>query len=510
MSPNVKASSGQATTNTILIITALVQIILVGIVYIPRFLPTKSEVGTLLEVKTSDIIGLEISDGEEQISLAKDGDEWVLPEADNFLVKSDRLEPFLDKLVSLETQNLIANSKASHKRLQVADSDFVRKLGVSLKGNKKLTLYIGSSPSNNVTHTRLDRQDSVYLVNDLRSYDAPVETSSWIETLYFEIEQDNVVSLTLENKNGDLNFSKDANGGWELADVAEDEEINETALNSLLRKASTIRMVRPLGKEAKAEYGLDDPVTITVVTEEELEAEASTEESEEEEAEPELVQRSYTLTLGDELDDGFVIKASESEYYVVISNSNASDFVEKKREDFIVEPEEEPVADDLDKSSEDGDGPLELEVDGESTSDTESSEEGASDAVIDEEDIPEVEVDEEGEEISGESASDTVTNEKSEEGTSDLETNQEGEAEANEEDNSTDSEVNEENNTDSEAGEETVPNLEASEVAVSDVTGEEAVSDDEEGEAEIENSSDLGSDEEVVPDAEASEGDPTE
>ena len=372
-----KISSGKSTRNTLLIIVALVQIVLIGIIYIPRFLPDNNESGRLLgDIKTSDIIGLKISEGEEQLSLAKDGDSWVLPEADNFPVQLDKVTPFLDKLVALDNQSLVADNKASHKRLQVTDNDFVRKIEIDLKGNKNIILYVGSSPTASDTHVRIGNQDNVYLNREFRSQDANVGASSWIEAKYFEVEQDNTIRLRLVNGQGDVTFRKVADR-WKLIRPVEDEnaEVDESAINSLLRKASSIRMVRPLGKEAHKDYGLDDPkATVTIVTQEELEPAESAETADVEgevaaSENSELERQTYTLTVGNELDDGFVVKSSESEYYVVVSNFNASDFVEKGKVDFIVlEETEEPSEEDV----------------GGGTSEPEVSEDGAANEVSEE------------------------------------------------------------------------------------------------------------------------------
>ena len=355
-----KNPSGKSTHNIILIIFALIQIVLIGFIYMPRFLPDNNEAKTLLgDIKASDIVGLKISDGEQKISLAKDGDEWTLPEAGNFPVQLDKVTPFLDKLVALNSQSLVADSKASHKRLEVTDNDFVRKIDIELKGNKNITLYVGSSPTASVTHLRVGNQDSVYLNQEFSSQDANVGATSWVEAKYFEIEQDDVIRLRLQNGEGDLIFRKVGNN-WKLIQPNEDEnvELDQAAINSLKRKASSLRMVRPLGKEAKEEYGLEDPkATVTIVTQKELEPEetAETDESEseiEKSEKPQSERQTYTLTLGNELDDGFVVKVSESEYYVVVSNFNASDFVEQSKEDFIIAQEiEEASEEDLEGDS---------------------------------------------------------------------------------------------------------------------------------------------------------------
>jgi len=94
---------------------------------------------------------------------------------------------------------------------------------------------------------------------------------------------------------------------------------------------------------------------VTITTEAELvievteEVEATTDTSSEEdsasvatsEPEVEIERNSYKLVIGANLEDGYVAKRDESDYYVLLSTFNAEDFVTKSQENFIVQDVEE-------------------------------------------------------------------------------------------------------------------------------------------------------------------------
>jgi len=90
-------------------------------------------------------------------------------------------------------------------------------------------------------------------------------------------------------------------------------------VNGLNNQATSFRMEAPVGVEEQASFGLDNPqATITLETPEET----------------------YTLLIGaqDTEDNSYFAKASNSPYYVRISNFTADSFVAKTRENFIQDP----------------------------------------------------------------------------------------------------------------------------------------------------------------------------
>jgi hypothetical protein len=199
---------------------------------------------------------------------------------------------------------------------------------------------------------RLDDQDPVYLVSNLSNQDANPRSSSWIDTVYFSVPSDQVTSLRLQNANGDFEFTKEGDT-WTMTGLAADENLNQDTLTRLLSQITSFHMIDPIGTELQDTFGLDAPqATITVhamVPEQTSEPTSETPllplltpsaeaPSPEPSATPQLVEKEYTLQFGAALEDGVVVKSSESEYYVLVTTSSADNFAKKTRADFIAVP----------------------------------------------------------------------------------------------------------------------------------------------------------------------------
>lgn len=306
--------------NQILSVVLVVQIALVGLMFFWPQPAAEAGGGPLIsDFSASDVTGLTISDNEDnQLVLAKNGSDWVLPEADDFPVDGEKVTPILDKIAGIDTNRLVTETEASHKQLQVASDDFNRRVELSMAGGTKHDLYVGSSAGVGATHVRLDDQPNVYLTSELSAFDVNAKASGWIDTLYFTLPQTATVALTLENANGTFEFKKDGDT-WTLADLAEGETLNESSITQLVNSASSVRMTTPIGKEEQAAFGLDQPqATLTLTTADET----------------------YTLQIGaqDETDSSYVLKASNLPYYVRVAQFTGDNFVNKTRADFLQQP----------------------------------------------------------------------------------------------------------------------------------------------------------------------------
>jgi hypothetical protein len=303
----------------ILAILLIIQIALAAFVLWPQPVASQPNQPLLPDFKADQVTELVISDGDEnRIALAKKEGSWVLAEAGDYPVKAESVTELLNKLEAVKTNRLVTQTEASHKRLQVAEDDFNRRLEITLANGATHTLYLGSSGGVSATHVRADDQEQVYLSGDIESFDVNTTTSGWIDTIYFTLPATSTTKLTLENSNGVFEFTRQ-DETWSMAGLAEDEVLDETIVNGLNNQATSFRMEAPVGVEEQASFGLDNPqATITLETAEET----------------------YTLLIGaqDAENSSYFAKASNSAYYVRISDFTADSFVAKTREDFIQDP----------------------------------------------------------------------------------------------------------------------------------------------------------------------------
>lgn len=298
----------------------VLQILLVVVVFWPK--PASTGVGKPLftGVALDDIVSLTIADDQgHRIAMEKQGEAWVVPGAGDYPVQSAAVTATLSKTLQLETGTVVARTPASHKQLKVAENNFVRRVIFETSDERAYILYLGSSPSYGATHVRLEGQDETYLTRSISSYDLNATANSWVKTEYVSISPQEVTAMTVENANGALNFVKDGDA-WTLEDLGDDEEADAGQINTLVNRATTVRLTQPLGKTKEPAYGMDQPnATVTLVTTDTM----------------------HTLTIGahDAGDGTYVVKASDSPYYVEVTDVNMERFVDATHEGFIkVEP----------------------------------------------------------------------------------------------------------------------------------------------------------------------------
>jgi hypothetical protein len=306
--------------NRILASILVIQIILSVFVFWPRSVVTGTSEPLFPDLVADDIVALTITDTDDNsIQLTKVSETWVLLEADDYPAQADKVTPLLDKIVGLTTGRLVTRTDASHKRLQVAPDDFMRRIDFETEDGVKHTLYLGSSPRYGATHFRVEGQSETYLTSELSIWEAKADAASWVDTAYLSVPQDDVTKVTLENANGTFTLTKDDEGAWTMDGLAADEILDEAKVTDLVRQAASVNMTSPLGKEEKASYGMDEPNAVVTL---------------------EMDDKTITLRVGAQNpgDKSYIVISSESPYYVQVSEYAVKSLVENTRDDFLQEP----------------------------------------------------------------------------------------------------------------------------------------------------------------------------
>ncbi len=302
----------------ILIALLVVQMALSAVVLWPRPAASGGAGAPLLgDLTAEQVVALIIEDGDgNRIEMRDQGGSWVLPAVDDFPVQGSKVTDLLGKLVGMTSGRLVTRTQSSHKRLQVDPADYLRRIRLETADGRQMILFLGSSPSYGATHVRLDGQDETYLTSDLSVWEANATVGSWIDTSYLSVPQENLLALTLQNANGTFAFEKDSEGNWTLAGMQEGDEPNAAAITTVVSRASTLNMLRPLGVEDKEAYGLARPqATITLQT----------------------AGGAVTWQVGSKSteDNSYVVKSSQSPYYVRVSEFTIMDLLNKTQADFI-------------------------------------------------------------------------------------------------------------------------------------------------------------------------------
>ena len=293
-------------------------------------------------------------DLDNALTFARGDAGWVLPDADDFPLDSAKIDEILAKLTSLESRRLVASKPANFARLEVKEDDFRRRIDLEAAGQAR-RLYLGGSGGVDTVYARLAERNMVYLASGLSSWELSTQTSTWLDALYVNLPQDDLLEIAVSNAQGSFTFRRDGEG-WLYAGLDEGSVFEDTRLPVILRNAASIRMQAPLGLDALDDYGLDEPQALVEVKYRQLietesdaadgdEAQAAEDSDEASlEATPQYEEHAFSLTFGAELDDGdIVLKSSAADYYVLVRDTTANVFIDLRHEDLVKPPEPEPA-----------------------------------------------------------------------------------------------------------------------------------------------------------------------
>lgn len=298
----------------------IVQVVLSIVVFWPRPSTAEQSEPLFADLEAGEVTTLVVADGEgNEIRLEKVAGEWVHPEADDYPAKTAEVASFVERLLALTTGRLVTRSDASHRQLRVAADEFARRISFETGDGETRIVYLGSAPQFGSVHFRAAGQSETYLTSELSTQDANATSSAWIDLSYQRVAQEDVYRFTLDNANGTFVFEKSDEDIWTLVDLGEDETLDEAQVRDALRRASVITMKHPLGREDRPGYGLDNPAALVTL---------------------ETDEKTVTLRVGarDSEDASYVIKSSESAYYVSVAETGVRALVENGRDAFLEQP----------------------------------------------------------------------------------------------------------------------------------------------------------------------------
>ena len=269
---------------------------------------------------------------DDAITVARKGDGWVLPDADDFPVPGDKVAEMLGKLLGLDTRRLVASNPANFARLEVKEDDYRRRIELVGAG-KSAVIYLGGSGGADTVYARRDGENHVYLGSGLNAWELSTQTAAWVDASYVNIAQDDVREIRVTNANGEITLMRDGET-WTLAGLEDGEQFEDTRMPSVLRSAASVRLSEPLGLTEKDEYGLAEPrVKVEARYRKLVESDA---DGSDETDEAEYSQETLTLAFGAELDDGTVaLKSSGAEYFVSVRETTFDLFNGLSRADFV-------------------------------------------------------------------------------------------------------------------------------------------------------------------------------
>jgi len=287
------------------------------------------------------VTALTITDNNKKsITFVKQGDTWTVAGTDGYPAQSDKIAQTLGKLLSIKTDRLVTQTPGSQDRLQVAESNFMRRVDItSTAASGVQTIFLGSSTGAAATHVRSAAEDATYLTGALATWELDTIPTSWMDVSYYTVPKEQLKGVTLKNANGTFDLiPKPGSADWTLADATADEPVAAANISTLLDRITTVNFASVLGKTDAPAYGLGTPLATLIITSTEpLSSTASTTGTTATSATVPSTVKTTTLTIGakDEANSAYYLKSSDSDYYVLLAAFTGDDFVNKTRADFM-------------------------------------------------------------------------------------------------------------------------------------------------------------------------------
>jgi hypothetical protein len=207
---------------------------------------------------------------DKQVTLVREGEGWVVEEAQRYPADPERVSGLIDKLEAIKVQRPIARSGRYHSALKLTDREHERRVRVwdQPTGKPKVGLYMGTSPNYQITHVRRDGDDAVYEATGLASADVQTEAIGWIRSQLFDLDALTVTSVSVENAKGRFTVAKQDNGTWDVRQPpGRSDAIDASKVVELIRIVTLLTVTEPGGKLDEAKQGFQQPVaTITLVS----------------------------------------------------------------------------------------------------------------------------------------------------------------------------------------------------------------------------------------------------
>ena len=177
-----------------------------------------SEPQALLAINAEQIDRIQISDGDNSVSLQQSGQQWLLPD-DNLPATETKVSSTLDSLAAVSFVWPVSTSDSSHQRFEVEDDNFQRDVKLYSGDQLVAHLLVGTSPGFRKVHVRRAEDNAVYAVN-LNSFDFPATAADWLDTALLTIDDANLISgadYTIKKVGDAWQFDLDANLGEDSA-----------------------------------------------------------------------------------------------------------------------------------------------------------------------------------------------------------------------------------------------------------------------------------------------------
>ncbi len=215
-----------------------------------------------------------------KIVLAKEGNAWLLPEAEKFPADSNRVNTMLERVTGSKTGLPVATTAGAKTRFRVSDEAFERRITFAQNDKALATLYLGSSSGPRRSYVRAGGDDAVFAL-ELAAYEVPVQLADWEDKTILQLPKSDITVLEVaglrieqSTQSAPPSLGKETDAQpptavppsvWEARGLHAGGQVKPDAVDKLARLLADLTFDKVLSREANQDYGLEKPsLTITL------------------------------------------------------------------------------------------------------------------------------------------------------------------------------------------------------------------------------------------------------
>ncbi len=205
----------------------------------------KTERVLLLQNLTRDEIfkiTLENTEG-QSLELNRKEEKWLLPSKHDYPADTQKVNRLLSKLFGLESSYIVSTGADHHRKLEVDENNYRRKVTVESKGDKRV-LFLGGTNTDNFASMRVLDDPKVLAVDGIKEWDLGTQMSDWAENPYFDVETNRVSGFELDRGAGNQVFVRQQLDTW----MHDGKPVDGGKVDSWIGEVAKIHLTDILGR----------------------------------------------------------------------------------------------------------------------------------------------------------------------------------------------------------------------------------------------------------------------
>lgn len=210
-----------------------VQIALVSVLLMDNDpLSAKQTPDKLMSFKTDQVdkVVIESDGGEKMVELVKEGENWQLPDLDNFKANATKVAAIVSDLAKLESSWVVSSDQDAAERFKAEDDAFEKRATLYDGDQVVAKVTLGTSPGYRRVYGRIGDDPQIHDLS-FNTYQLDDDVQSWTDKTVLYLNAADVKEIRFEGLNL---VNKD--GKWLLADLKEDEKVDFKKTKELVER----------------------------------------------------------------------------------------------------------------------------------------------------------------------------------------------------------------------------------------------------------------------------------